>query len=292
MTIGNKLAIGTAQFGLNYGIANKVGKLTDATIASILQEARNGAISVIDTAVGYGNAHQRLGENDISQFSVVTKLPGLNICSNQTIVDWVFAEVETAKRTLNVGSLYGLLLHKPDDLLTESGKELYEGLTYCKKAGLISKIGYSIYSPDILKDIFDNYPPDIIQAPMNVFDRRIERSGWLTKMHDLGVEIHVRSAFLQGLLLMTKEERPSKFSRWERVFAQYDTMLAENGINAKEYCINFLLKYEEIDKIVVGVDSVTQLNDLLMINHIKIPEPSFFPVVDEMLINPSKWNQI
>lgn len=292
MTIGDKLAIGTAQFGLNYGIANKEGMLTDATVASILNEARNGAISVIDTAIGYGNAHQRLGKNDISQFSVVTKLPGLNIRSNQTILDWVLAEIETAKRMLNVGSLYALLLHKPEDLLTKSGKELYKGLTYCKKAGLISKIGYSIYSPDILQDIFENYPPDIIQVPMNVFDRRVEESGWLTRMNDLGVEIHVRSAFLQGLLLMPKEERPSKFSRWEHVFTQYDTMLTKNGITAKEYCLNFLLRYKEIDKIIVGVDSVSQLNELLRIKVIELPEVPFLPVVDEVLINPSKWNQI
>ncbi|MFM6209012.1 aldo/keto reductase, partial [Planktothrix sp.] len=131
------------------------------------------------------------------------------------ISSWVQQSVDGILNRLQIFQLYGLLLHRPDQLLSSTGEELYQSLNLMKKQGLVKKIGISIYSPTELDALCKQFSFDLIQAPFNVLDRSLEKSGWLDQLKKLGVEIHGRSVFLQGLLLMNPLTRPAYFERWQ-----------------------------------------------------------------------------
>ena len=132
---------------------------------------------------------------------------------------------------------------------------------------------------------------DIIQAPLNLIDRRLETSGWLSKLHKSGVEIHTRSSFLQGLLLMPRHAIPSKFKAWNILWDDWDTWLHDNKISPINACLSYVLSFPEIDKVVVGVDTPSQLIEIIgaatgaTIN--SYPDINS-DIVD--LINPANWD--
>jgi aryl-alcohol dehydrogenase-like predicted oxidoreductase len=288
-----KLALGTAQLGLNYGVANKAGKVPQQEAREILAFAIEKGIDTIDTAVAYGDSEKVLGSLGVSDFRVVTKLGGISARSLK-IRDKVQAEVEGSLERLSVSSLYGLLLHNPADLLSENGEALAATLIELKNTGLVCKVGVSVYEPQELRRVMQVMSPDLVQLPLNLVDRRFEREGLLNELHDRGVEIHARSAFLQGLLLMSLENLPKKFQRWHEIFKAWEVAKQQIPVSAIALCLAYPLSLEEVDRVVVGVDSLRQLSELLEAQRNETPtiDLSFLESNDPVLINPSKWNTL
>ena len=285
-----KIALGTVQFGLDYGIANKSGQVSINEIQNIFQCAKENALDTLDTAIGYGESELRLGQVGVSQWEVVTKLPALPE-SIKDVKKWVRKTVNQSLVRLQVSRLKGLLLHKPDDLLHKQGDILYRALEELKEDGLVQKIGASIYGPEELNALCPSYNLDIIQAPFSIFDRRLKESGWMSRLSNQGVEIHVRSVFLQGLLLMSSKSRPSQFKRWDPLLSKWDAWLLESGISPLQACLGYVLPELKIDRVIVGVDSLEQLNDILNTIKKTTPEiPEYFQCDDIDLINPSRWD--
>lgn len=284
-----KIALGTVQFGLDYGIANKSGQVSINEIQNIFQCAKENALDTLDTAIGYGESELRLGQVGVSQWEVVTKLPALPE-SIKDVKKWVRKTVNQSLVRLQVSRLKGLLLHKPDDLLHKQGDILYRALEELKEDGLVQKIGASIYDPEELNALYSSYNLDIIQAPFNIFDRRLKESGWMSRLSDQGVEVHVRSVFLQGLLLMSSKSRPSQFKRWDPLLSKWDAWLLDLGISPLQACLGYVLPELKIDRVIVGVDSLEQLKDILnTIKKISPEIPEYFQCDDIDLINPSRW---
>jgi aryl-alcohol dehydrogenase-like predicted oxidoreductase len=162
-----------------------------------------------------------------------------------------------------------------------------------KHEGLVEKIGVSIYNPDELATIMNRYPMDLIQAPFNVFDRRLEASGWLRLLKENQVEVHVRSIFLQGLLLMTPSAIPEKFNRWQDLWGRWFRWLHEHRVSPLEACLGVALNHECIDRVVIGVDNINQLNEIIQATRREIPElPTLLVDADAKLINPSMWSSL
>jgi hypothetical protein len=288
----NKIALGTAQFGANYGLTNKHGKISLNEAKSILQLSRKYAINVIDTAVSYGNSEENLGQIGVKKFDVVTKLPALPDGYFDAF-EWVWAQVTSSLDRLQKDNLSGLLLHRPEQLLGSKGLDLYRGLQSLKDAGKVDKLGISIYSTNELDDIISRYEFDLVQAPFNLIDRQLHTSGWMSRLKDLGIEIHTRSAFLQGLLLIPENEIPVKFSKWKGLFRKWHYWLEENAFTKVEACIRFPLMHKEIDKVIVGVDSASQLKQILKATEFQ--STNNFPDIcssDSNLINPSNWGKL
>ena len=288
----NRLALGTVQFGLPYGIANKEGQVTRSVAKSMLQLASEKGIDTLDTAIGYGESELCLGETGTIGFRLVTKLPVVpEDCSD--ISAWVNDQISISLGRLRVSSVYGLLLHRSDQLLKPAGNLLYQSLLNLKEAGLVQKIGVSIYAPSELDALTEYFSFDIVQAPFNLVDRRLQTNGWLQRLKDEGVEIHTRSAFLQGLLLMQKEAIPSKFAPWNCLWERWHTWLFEHNISALQACLAFPLVYPEIDRVVIGAESVQQLQQIIDAANSFLPET--FPDLAceaENLINPSCWSSL
>lgn len=286
-----KLALGTVQFGLNYGVANRQGQVSQDEAKAILEHARASGMDTLDTAIGYGDSEQRLGEIGVQNWRVVSKLPPVpEECSD--ISRWVRDSVKKSLQRLKVKRLSGLLLHQPQQLLERDGDELYRALQQMKDDGLVQKIGVSIYDPAELDLLCSRYHLDLVQAPFNVMDRRLIDSGWLARLAGQNTELHVRSVFLQGLLLVKMNARPDKFNRWQALWNKWDTWLAERNLRPLEVCLAYALSFPEICRVIVGVDSSEQLFEILSAS---TADPSEWPhdlwTNDIDLLNPSLWSR-
>jgi len=285
-----KLSLGTVQFGLDYGVSNQNGKVDKSEVSAILDLGTELGIDTIDTAAGYGCSEDVLGETGVDNYNVISKLPAEpNINFGHS--EWVSNTVNKSLEKLNVSSLSGVLLHQPQDLFLPQGEEIYRALSDLKGMGLIKKIGVSIYEPADLELILNHFDFDIVQAPMNILDQRLITSGWLEKLSLLNIEVHVRSIFLQGLLLMEGAKRPMYFNKWKDKFDQIDSWKNSHNISSLEACIAYVNSYEAVNKIIVGVSSRHELSQIGKVMNSEILSiPNNFSSDDIELITPGMWN--
>lgn len=282
-------ALGTVQFGLPYGIANRTGQVMRNEAAAILDYAWSMGLNTLDTAVAYGESEARLGEVGVGQWRVVSKLRAVPQ-SCKDLAGWVQESLTGSLERLRIPRLRGLLLHRSQQLLSSQGDALYRALVILKEQGKVERIGVSIYGPDELDAIWPRYKLDLVQAPFNILDRRLAISGWLTRLHQAGAEVHVRSVFLQGLLLMEAVKRPATFDRWQALWQQWHRWLDDQALSPLQACLGFALSQPEIDRVVVGVDSLKQLQEILAaIDTSVVIPPKTLMSEDLDLINPSNW---
>jgi aryl-alcohol dehydrogenase-like predicted oxidoreductase len=285
----SRLALGTAQFGMSYGIANHDGQVTRSVAKAMLQYAASTGIDTVDTAIGYGESETCLGEVGTQGFKLITKLPAVpDGCVD--VSGWVQEQVAASLSRLGVSAVYGLLLHRPEQLLGTDGKALYQTLQTLKDSGQVQKAGISIYAPGELKALTSRYRFDLVQAPFNILDRRLHTTGWLQRLKREGVEVHTRSAFLQGLLLMPQATIPAQFASWSELWSKWHAWLSRYKVSAVQACLAFPLAFPEIDRVVVGADSVSQLKQIISaaIDVLRNELPDL-NCDDEGLINPARW---
>ena len=287
-----KLSLGTAQFGLKYGVSNTSGQVDRNEVSKILNLAQNHGIDTLDTAINYGDSEQRLGEVGLKKWQIVTKLPKFpDKCID--VVSWVKEQVRASLTRLGVEQLRGILLHYPYQLHEAKGKDLWSALQIIKGDGLVRKIGFSVYDPSELDNLWPNFQPDLVQCPYNILDRRLLSSGWLDRMSDSGVEIHVRSVFLQGLLLISEKDRPRKFNRWSKIWELWHTWLHDNNITSLEGSLIFVNSNPRINRIIVGIETLSQLKEILSVKSVRVISfPEELSILDRELINPSRWDLI
>ncbi len=285
-----RLALGTAQFGERYGVANVCGQVDASAVAAILARAGEAGLDTLDTAVSYGNSESCLGQVGVSSWRVITKLPALP-ASLENVSEWVVAHVRGSRERLRIERLEALLLHKPSDVLGPHGRALLEALEALKARGSIGAAGVSIYDPSELNAIVRVWQPDLVQAPFNVLDRRLMRSGWLTRLRSAGVRVHVRSLFLQGLLLLPESRRPTWFGCWRALLDRWSDWCQRNETTALHAALAFVQGTPGIERLVVGVDSVEQLEGILAASSssgTRLPPEDLFSD-DPDLIDPSRW---
>jgi aryl-alcohol dehydrogenase-like predicted oxidoreductase len=263
-----KFALGTVQFGLSYGVANTSGQVSSEVVASILQIAERAGINTLDTGISYGESERVLGNVGVRSWNVVTKLPALpSECID--VNKWVKEKALDSLRLMGLNKLHGLLLHHPSQILQDYGDELYSALQSLKSDGLVTKVGISIYRPEELEAICSRYTFDLVQAPLNILDRRLVDSGWAEKLEKVGVEVHTRSAFLQGLLLMTSNERPSYFHQWSEIWSVWDSWLLTTGLSPLQACLGYVNSISNVSRVVIGVDTDEQLRQILLAANIE-----------------------
>lgn len=288
----SKLALGTVQLGLPYGISNFSGQTSFAEAGNMLKFALANGIDTLDTAISYGNSEMRLGEVGTQGFKLVSKLPALpDGCVD--IGAWVIRQTEESMSRMGASKIYGMLLHKPDQLLGPHGALLYQALQALKDRGQVQKIGVSIYSPSELDLLTQSYHFDLVQAPFSLVDRRLHSTGWMQRLKDDGAEVHTRSVFLQGLLLMAATDMPNKFAKWNDLWRTWHKWIADYDGSAVQACLAFPLSFCEIDRVVVGADSLKQLVQIVSAaNGHAIKGYPDLCCEDENLINPARWSKL
>lgn len=286
-----RLMLGSAQFGMAYGIANQAGLPDAASVAAILDRADSRSIDAVDTAIDYDLAEQRLGAwPGLRRWQVVTKLPPLPE-QGVDVGHWVADQVHASLARLGIGQLHGLLLHRPMQLLEDHrGAELWAAMAELQESGQVRRIGYSVYSPQQLDQLWTRFPAQLVQAPFSVIDRRLLSSGWLARLARAGVEVHVRSVFLQGLLLMPRSAIPAVFGRWQGLWEGWHDWLHQARTGPVAAALGYVLRQPGIDRVVVGVDSTAQLDQIMTASTANIPRPPATLASNDIdLLHPDRW---
>ncbi|MDG2297237.1 MAG: aldo/keto reductase [Gammaproteobacteria bacterium] len=289
-----KISLGTVQFGVDYGINSASGQVKSNEVINILNYAQQRGINLLDTAPSYGNSEQVLGVSNIQNFKIVTKTRHFD---QNTISDkdctLLMNDLDQSLHLLKQKSVYGVLVHNANDLLKPGADKIVRQLEILKKQGLASKIGVSVYGYEQLEIILNNFDIDLVQLPFNIFDRRLIDSGMFKTLKNKGVEIHARSVFLQGLLLMDMQNRASKFDRWKDIWKIWHEWLNDNQITALEATIRYAISLPEISKVLVGVDTKDQLEEIIIASNGGLPNvPKELFVNDADLLNPTNWGRL
>lgn len=288
----NKLALGTVQFGMKYGVANAGERVSMAELTAILDAARAHGIDTLDTAVAYGDAEVNLGAAGTGDFRIVTKLPPLAPHVTD-IRGWVAANIRASLARLKRPAVDAVLLHRSQEVIGQHAQAFQAGLADLKEEGLCAATGVSIYAPAELDAIWahgSGWRPELIQAPYNVIDRRLATSGWLDRLSDSGIRIHTRSAFLQGLLLMSADKRPAYFSPFAALLDRWREWCGAQGIAPLAAALNFVCAEPRIEKAVIGVDTAAQLAEIATgLAGSKASAPQDIASEDLALIDPSRW---
>lgn len=259
-----KIGLGTVQWGLSYGVANQSGKTPMQEVGRILDQAAIASVSVLDTASAYGDAESILGLYPLSQFRVVTKTPHFargRIDASQAA--HLRSTLLRSLGNLKVDRVDALLAHNADALLMPGGESLIVEMQELKSEGKVKKIGVSAYDAAQIDAVLDQFIPDLIQIPLSVMDQRLLRSGHVRALRDKGVEIHVRSVFLQGLLLMPLKDVPDYFEPIMHQMESWHTSAREQGFSPLQASLSFVRDLPEVHTLLVGVESLAQFVDIL-----------------------------
>jgi aryl-alcohol dehydrogenase-like predicted oxidoreductase len=289
-----RLGLGTAQFGLDYGIANKRGKAVLDEVRDIIVAAGENGLRVIDTAPAYGDSEAVLGQSlpRRHEFRIVTKTPIFGTAAiSPADADRLRQTFEASLSRLDQKAVYGLLGHHADDLLAPGGERLMEAMTAIKKSGRVHKVGVSVYTSGQIDAILARYDIDLIQLPVNLFDQRLVRDGHLRKLKTRGIEIHARSVYLQGLLLLAPEDIPEPLATARPYIARLREDARREGQSLPEAALGFIKSIAEIDCAIIGVDSRGQLLENLKAFAVGTSlDFARYAVADEQILNPSLWN--
>ena len=276
-----RIALGTVQWGMNYGISNSNGVPSDHELDLIFKRMKEVGIDTLDTSITYGNAEKRLGKLVSSSHKVISKVNTSDL--EKTIKE----QCQNSLLSIRQSKLEGYLLHNLRSLY--DNKAIWNELEELKQLGLVKKIGFSMYNPLDLETLLkSNIIPDIVQLPLNILDRRF--SPYFTQLKSYGVEIHVRSVFLQGVLISAYDDCPKGFEKWLPLWKTYREWISKNEISPIEACIQHVLSYDLVDKIVIGVTNLKELDDIILAQNRKpIIAPVELAITDEKLINPLEW---
>ena len=282
--MGARLGLGTAQFGLDYGIANAGGRLPGEDVRAILVTATELGVEVLDTAPAYGDAEAILGAFGVdAPMRVVTK----------TVVDVAGPDALRTGFLRSLAELQrpcvdGLLVHHGHELLRPGGHLLLDEMARLRAEGLVDRIGASVYHPEVADALLTRYPIEILQVPINVLDQRAIRSGALLRWVDAGVEVHARSVFLQGLLLSECDIDVAADCSPVRAFQDRANEL---GLSPLQAAVGFVASLPGVDTVICGVDRVAHLRAIHAALDVIVDAAQFtdLGVEDLQLLDPSRW---
>lgn len=287
-----KIGLGTVQFGASYGHYVPTAQVTPDQVRRIAELARASHVHTVDTAAAYGNAEEVVGHHFPEPFRTVTKLPPIpSAISSDDAGAWVRACLDRSMHRLRREHIYGLLLHNPDDLLGEQGNAIALEMERLQDSGLVKRIGVSVYAPSDLERVTQVLKPGLVQCPYNYFDRRIEDSGWADRLKSDGCEIHTRSAFLQGVLLLEPRQRRSNLAPFSAFLSDFDQEVTFHAGNRVAAALSGPLAATWCDAVIIGAANANQFSSILRCAAITSSgfrsEPSA-PSPD-ILIDPRLW---
>jgi aryl-alcohol dehydrogenase-like predicted oxidoreductase len=277
-----RLVIGAANFTQKYG-ADPI-KINTNEVNKILNLAEKNHIYEIDTADSYLK-NSKIFKKISKKFKFSSKImPNYKWSS----LDFCQQQLDSHLKNFNINSIKTLLFHDTKILSTKYGKKIFKNLENLKKKKYFNKIGISIYDTECLNYITSNFNIDVVQCPYNILDKRILTTGWLFKLKNLGIETHIRSVFLQGLLVNKFVYKKKYFKKWHKLFFEWFNNLEKLNISPIDYCLSDSLKHN-FDKIIVGINSFENLKKIINFKINKKNEMINLSINDKKLIDPREW---
>ena len=293
----SKLCIGTAQFGLEYGITNSSGLVPDEEVSRIISTGISHGITMIDTASCYGVAEERIGRciRSAEEMSVISKLSkGKTSSFSKLSKDAWNAELEKSLSSLQRESLEGLMLHHAGDLKKRGGGYLLEWLVDIKEQGLVKNLGVSVYGPEEVEGI-DWKTFSMIQIPYSIYDQRFELSGHISSLSQMGVQVFARSIYLQGLILARDD---LLFPEWvdgstRKHHVNFVEACKKKGKSQVEVALGFVLSSPDIYRCVIGLTSERELSDAIdkagRVSNYNREAWRDFALTENRIIDPRRW---
>jgi aryl-alcohol dehydrogenase-like predicted oxidoreductase len=290
MQATNRIILGTAQFGLTYGINNKNGKPNQSKVDEILSFAFESGIRCLDTAEIYGNAHEVIGSyhkrNPSKNFNVITKLP-------HDFFGEVNEKIDFYLEQLNITKINALLFHSFETY--KKNEKLVKKLKSSKKDGKVENVGVSIYTNQQFEEVLNDIEIDIIQLPFNLFDNNNHRGNLIKLAKAKGKIIHTRSAFLQGLFFLTLQNEHTIAQKLSNELKTINNISQHSNISIAKIALNYCLQQEYIDNILIGIDTIEQLKQNIFdadcsLSDFIIKEIESIKIENVNLLNPSLWN--
>ncbi len=293
MKAAPELILGTVQFGLPYGVAGPREGVSREEAQAILRHAHVQGVRWLDTASDYGESEQRIGEalGDAVDLRIISKLHALDPANARSPQEQVLASVRASLERLRRKRLEAVLVHRPADLLGEAGDAIWQTLEALRGEGRIGHLGVSVYNGVEIDTLLARYPLEVVQLPLSLLDQRLLASGHLDRLHERGVTVHLRSLFLQGLLLL-EGPLPDHFAPLRPVLWRLRADLARQGLRPLGAALSFARALPQVEGIVIGVDSVSQLDEILA--YWRTPQQlkldwTAYAVTDNELLDPRRW---
>ena len=282
----NNIILGTAQFGLDYGINNNLGKINKGEIFKILDFSTKKGIKIIDTADVYGDATSTIGEfikKNKNKFQLNTKFHISEVSIEK--------QLATTLNKLNLNKINTYFFHSYDDFKLY-GKKIIN----LKNSGLIKKIGLSVYSNQQFEIASKTNWIDVIQFPYNLLDNRFQRIEQIELAKKRNKEIQARSIFLQGLFFLPIEKIPINLKKLKPYLNEIHKLISNYKISISQLCLSYVMSNRLIDNIIIGVDSLQQLDENIKMLNFEHNEHlnsliDRIKVVESDLLYPYNWNQ-
>jgi len=296
-----KLCLGTVQFGMDYGIQGG-HRPSAADAAAIIGEAVSGGVDAIDTAAAYGEAESVVGRFLASRPGVrdglflVSKF-GTDLFCGTARADFGGRLADAARSSiakLATDRLDAYICHVATAVRDDA---VIEAMASVKAEGLARKVGFSVYETDEAMAAIDSGAVDFLQVPYSVLDQRMARDGVFDKASARGVEVHARSAFVQGLALMDADAVPDWLYGARRLLRDLEGLCADAGTTRRRLALAFVRRRSGISHLVFGVDDSRQLGEILadfqapVADDVLDEAERMFADVDPRLVMPNKWRR-
>jgi aryl-alcohol dehydrogenase-like predicted oxidoreductase len=291
-----RLALGTVQFGLPYGLVNSGAAVAREEVREILALAWERGIDMLDTASDYGEAEAMIGiaRPRDAKFRIASKAPRIGKERiEDSDLDAVRAAADRSLQWLKIETLDTLMIHHAPDLLAAGGDRLYETLVELRKQNKTRRVGVSVYDPDMLAEILSHYPIEVVQLPLNLLDQRFEKSGMLAELSKRNIEVHVRSVFLQGALLSDPRGLPKRFAPAEAALHRLRHDAKASGVTPAAVALAYPAQCAGVSRILVGVQSTHELSQNIDAFDAARALPDIdkdaYAVDDMEIIDPRRW---
>lgn len=286
-----QIILGTAQLSGNYGILNKKSKkkFHKSYLNKIYEVAKKNKIKFLDTSENYPSVHRKIGCSKLNRLKIITKIN----------VDKVFDKKKIEKKfnkileDLGLNSIYGMLIHNPENLNRKNINDILNFFNELKIKRKIKKIGISIYDKKDLDISRKIWTPDIVQLPINILNRDLIKDKTVEFLKKKNVDIHIRSIFLQGLLLSSN--LPKKFLNFRSTFMKWDLITNNQLENKIFFSIKYFKYFYKLNKFVIGFDSIEQIQLLKKIikKNKKLPlNLHKFESRSKILKDPRRWSKL
>lgn len=290
-----RLVLGTAQWGMAYGIANRGGKAPANQVRAILRLARKASVCTLDTARAYGQSEEVIGSLAAgeSHWRVVTKITPDLPDDQQAIVDATKKSLRQSRQALQRDELDTVLLHRADHL-TRGGAAAWRHLLREQREGLIKRVGVSVRTPEEALDLVDHPQIEALQVPFSLLDQRLRRANFFGRAKAERKEVFVRSVFLQGVAFMPSGQLTSYLKPLAVLLGALDRWAQDNGFSRAEV----FLRYAQAQpaRLVLGCESAEQLSQNLEIwrrgalpPHQVEEVEALVPELPAALLDPAQW---
>jgi len=295
-----ELVLGAAQFGLPYGVTNYTGKQPSYNnFVSILDYAYDHNITTLDTAETYGDANLRIStfhHASSKRFKIINKILREPVYEPRQLVE-LKSKLRNELNKMDIPCFDVIMLHYAPSITDLVRQDFFFDLI---KAGITKKIGVSVNNRNEYALIQNKFLWDVVQIPSNILNQNIIDQDFFKILKENNCEIHVRSIYLQGLLLADTNLIPKHLIRLAPFVLKIQNLAKKLDVSVQTLCMIFVMSNKFIDKIVFGVQSKNELASILESyqNAKNFSEKNIhidwteFGCSDPALVDPTQWSKL